>query len=118
VKFHGFIAAAAVAGLCSFGATPALASRTSGKKCGNNACLTVWNEAPGSNFIDSVDVGNATNPGIFQRPCWTLSGFGVQACAVGYGTAGFIVNRRLTSGRCISGFVDGITGSAPCWIVP
>lgn len=106
----GFVGAAAP--------TPAFADQTSGTKCGNGVCVTVWNAYQGSNYIDQIEVEDQANPGLFATYAWTLSSYGVQATAVGYGAAFFHPDRSYAAGRCITGFVDGVTGSAPCWIVP
>jgi hypothetical protein len=115
---RAFIATLAVAALGLVGAAPTFASQTSGKKCGNGACVTVWNAYKGSDYVDTVVVEDQVNPALYARYVWTLSSFGVQDTAISYGYVGFPVNRSFAPGRCISGFVDGVTGSAPCWIVP
>lgn len=112
------ITTALVVGGVSLAAAPARADQTSGTKCGNGVCVTVWNAYQGSNYIDQIEVEDQANPGLYATYAWTLSSYGVQATAVGYGAAVFHPDRSYAAGRCITGFVNGVTGSAPCWIVP
>jgi hypothetical protein len=100
------------------GAPPAGAIQTSGPKCGNDVCVTVWNAYKGSNYIDQIEVEDQPNHALFAEYVWTLSSYGVQGTAWSYGAAYFHPDRSYVAGRCISGFVNGVTGSAPCWYVP
>jgi hypothetical protein len=124
VRFRAFSIALAAGVLSLAAAAPAFAGQaspadhTSGPKCANDVCVTVWNSAAGSNYIDQIEVSAEVNPKLYGTYVWTLSSYGVQATATGYGAAYFHPDRTYAAGRCISGFIDGNTGSAPCWIVP
>lgn len=119
VRFRAIVITVVLAvGALGLVAAPAHADQTSGPKCGNGVCVTVWNAYQGSNYIDEIDVEDQANPGLYATYVWTLSSYGVQAEATGYGAAAFHPDRSYAAGRCISGYVDGVTGSAPCWIVP
>lgn len=103
--------------LGSVGAPDAFADYTSGAKCGHDVCVTVYNSARGSNFIETIYVVDQPNPRLHATYAWTYNGR-VGSMANSYGGATFYIHGRFAKGACLSGFVDRVTGSAPCWIVP
>jgi hypothetical protein len=109
--------ALAVGALFMAGAASAMANNNMGTRCGNGACIEAWNAYKGSSYVTEVDVWDQANPGLHATYAWTLNGY-IQNTATGYGGAAFHPNRALLVGACISGFVDGVTGSAPCLYVP
>jgi hypothetical protein len=118
MRFRAITAALAAAGVLFVGGAAPAFAHNGGVKCGNNACIQVWNSYQGSDYITGIYLWDQTNAAIWNTPCWTLSGFGVQGCQYGFGGATWTPNRSYRPGRCISGFISGLSGQAPCWIVP